>query len=121
MATDPSVTTLAPEQPEPSLRDAIDAAFDEHATDEVDEHATPAESERPRDAGGRFAKAAPGEAPESPAEARAQPEVAQGTAAVPAAPAAPDLKAPASWTPAAREKWASVDPTIKAEVSRREW
>jgi len=29
-------------------------------------------------------------------------------------------KAPGSWKPAAREKWASVDPTIRAEIYRRE-
>jgi hypothetical protein len=32
----------------------------------------------------------------------------------------PELKAPQSWTPAAREKWATVDPDIKAEIHRRE-
>lgn len=129
MATEQTTDTeLSPGTEETSLRDDLDAAFEEHATDE-----SPVAPGRPRDEGGRFApKAAntnvPAGTDAAPAtqgapapQAQTAPALAQG------APnqqgqqqQAPDIKAPASWTPAAREKWAAIDPDIKAEIHRRE-
>lgn len=111
-----------------SLRDTIDAAFEETATDEPQD--TPAS--RARDEQGRFAskaatpaaQVAPGPAPAAQQAQQAAadltqvnglPQQGQG-----AAPAAPELKAPASWRPEAREKWASIDPDIRAEIHKRE-
>jgi len=45
---------------------------------------------------------------------------AQAGVAPPDQPAAPQLKAPQSWKPAARETWASLPPAAQAEVLRRE-
>lgn len=123
-------TTPEADTPEPSLRDALDAAFEQHATDEVDEARAPgapapapagdeSEEQRQRDERGRFAPKAAATAPGAPAAA---PPPQAGTQAPPTpSPApAPDLKAPASWRPEIREKWASVDPEVRAEVHRRE-
>lgn len=117
----------APE-PAATLRDDIDAAFAQHATDEVDEPAG-----RARDEHGRFtraedpgAAAGPGKAPAAPsapaapAAAPGAPRAAAAPGAMPPAPPPPELKAPASWTPAAREKWGALDPELRAEIHRRE-
>lgn len=110
---------------EPSLRDALDAAFEEVSTDE------PLSDGRPRDEAGRFAPKTPPEAPAGPQDA-AKPPAPGVTSPAPkpvptapgtveqAIPAAPELKAPAQWKPEAREKWGTVDPSIKAEITRRE-
>lgn len=131
MATAPEQTTHDDTQQELSLRDQLDDAFDKHATDEVDDArpAAPAEQapagERARDERGRYAPA--GTAAAAPAEAGAPAAAAApaaGTAPQPTTPPAPgtaaDLKAPSSWRPEIREKWAATDPDIKAEVHRRE-
>lgn len=111
-----------------SLRDTLDAAFDQVATDEA-ASAKPAATGRPRDPGGRFAanteapaagdvqQALGQEQQQAPqlTHQNGQPQPGQGQQQ-----AAPDLKAPASWTPQAREKWANIDPDIKAEIHRRE-
>lgn len=121
---------------EPSLRDHLDAAFAEHAGDEVQdtgasESAAPPSTDRGdgRDAAGRFARAAAAQA-DGKAAVQADGKAAvqadgkvEGPAQPPApapAPAQGPLKAPASWTPAAREKWSSLDPEVQADVSRRE-
>jgi hypothetical protein len=111
---------------EPSLRDTIDAAFEQHATDEVDDKkpaapaqapaqadpADPAEPGTGRDEKGRFAPKQGG-APAAPAQEQTQADPN-------AAPAPSEIKPPASWNPTAREKWSGVDPEIRAEVHRRE-
>lgn len=132
MATDLDLSSNVPdggEAPEPSLHDALDAAFREHATDEVDE---PPAGGRARDDLGRFAKEpatqqpaakAPAAAQEAAAGAPGTPGIKQQPAApggLPAAPQPTELKAPASWTPSAREKWATVPPEIQGEIHRRE-
>lgn len=124
-------------QQELSLRDTLDDAFDKHATDEVDEPrktapaapAEPAQAQAPgadaraRDEHGRFVP----KGEQAAADPGAAAPVAKPAAAAPAQPtqapqpgAAADLKAPPSWRPQAREKWASADPEVKAEVYRRE-
>lgn len=126
-------TDTSPERD--TLRDTLDAAFEQHATDEVDEKPEAVAegeqtggTERARDERGRFAPkgdsqeaaGTPAQAPGSPQERAQQPAQGQ-TPAVPAAPAPGELKAPASWKPEVREKWGNVDPAIKAEVHRREY
>jgi hypothetical protein len=132
MATDTQSTT--PEND--NLRDSLDAAFEKHATDEVDPTpATPVEgeqaaaAERARDQRGRFAAKDEGQdatqptgkAPGGPQERTQQAPQGQPTTVPAAPPPGGELKAPASWKPEVREKWAGVDPTIKAEVHRREY
>ena len=110
-----------------SLRDQLDAAFEQVATDEApgnqDEAASAAAEgdDRARDERGRFAPKPEQQDPPAKAPgAMQEPPKPQQGAQAPAAPAAPDLKPPASWKPEAREKWAGVDPDIRAEVHRRE-
>lgn len=131
----PEQTTSDDAQQELSLRDTLDEAFEQHATDEVDDARrpaapaaapaapaqaapTPGEDARPRDEHGRFAPKGEQDAPAAQARPGAAP--AQPTQA-PAPPTAADLKPPASWRPEAREKWASVDPVVRQEVYRREY
>jgi hypothetical protein len=112
-----------------SLRDTLDAAFDKQATDEVDaprepggnEPISPVTDARARDEHGRFVpKAEPAQEPAEPAQAQAQPAARAPITAAPQPVPVTELKPPASWRPEAREKWASVDPTIRQEVYRRE-
>lgn len=114
----------SPAAAEPSLRDTLDAAFEEAATDE------PPADGRARDEAGRFAPKPPAEAPSGPQGAAKS--VGQGVTSPAPKPGAPggaveqgaappaELKAPAQWKPEAREKWGTVDPSIKAEINRRE-
>lgn len=114
-----------------SLRDTLDAAFDQAATDEATE-AKPATTGRARDPGGRFAANTdtltdPNATATTTTEgvAAALSGAAQGQQVQPGGQlgqqqAAPEMKAPVTWTPQAREKWAAVDPDIKAEIHRRE-
>lgn len=109
--------------PAPSLRETLSKALDGEAP--ADKPA------RPRDEAGRFTEAeraaqkaaqAKAKAPEV-RKAGAPPVVAlKGTQAPPVVPSeAPALpKPPASWKPAAREKWASLPDEARAEVLRRE-
>jgi hypothetical protein len=117
---------LGTEPAETTLREDIDAAFTQHATDEVDEGQPRQGEPRPRDEQGRFARQ--GQEPtaeQDPAKAPGRRQEALAPAAgaqvpIPAAPRPGDLKAPASWTPSAREKWGTVDPELRAEIVRRE-
>ena len=110
--------------PEPSLRDDLDAAFTAASTDDP-----PAAADgRPRDAAGRFLPAPAPASPQEGAQSLGQgvtrppprPAPQEGPQGAEGVPAPPDLKAPAQWKPTAREKWGTVDPEIKAEVTRRE-
>lgn len=121
-------TSPEPEAAEPSIRDALDAAFAKHATDEVEDApretaepaAAPAEGERQRDEHGRFAPKT-ATAPSAPAVAGPVPPEPLARDAMPPAPQPGQDKAPASWRPEAREKWAGIDPAIRNEVHRREY
>lgn len=111
---------------ETTLRDDLDAAFEEHATDEG--AVEPPASGRSRDASGRFAPSSQtatttteGTAALTSGPAQGQQVAATGNLQqAQSAPAQPDLKAPASWRPEAREKWAGIDPEIRAEIHKRE-
>lgn len=54
----------------------------------------------------------------APAQAIGTPEATP--ASEPPKPTAPAVKAPQSWRPEVREKWASLPPEVQAEVARRE-
>lgn len=97
------------------VRSAFNAAEelqDEPAAEEAADGSSSVE-QTVRDEAGRFAKKQEAEA----AGAEVQP-VAEAAPSDPVALSAE--KPPQSWTPAAREKWATLDPDIKAEIIRRE-
>ena len=85
-----------------------------------------------RDESGKFVKAKIGE--KAPTDRAKKPSVspptasptsagqaqATGAATSPAPVAAPVLKAPQSWKPGVREKWATLPPEVQSEVLRRE-
>lgn len=121
-----------------SLRDQLDQAFAEtEGTDDApppppppaagaEGEATPppvaADGSRQRDPHGRFAPA-PAGAQEGAKTGQEGTPAAQPGATPPAGavvPPAPEPKAPAAWKPEVREKWATADPMIRQEVTRRE-
>jgi hypothetical protein len=122
----------------PSIRDALSAAFDAPEADDVQdtpavepEQVPEASPDRSRDEAGRFAKGRPPlpateEKPETQPPVKAKPpEVrkpgAPGAPVVPPVTPAVELpKAPQSWKPLAREKWAALPEEARAEVLRRE-
>jgi hypothetical protein len=132
----------APSTPEPSPA-ASDVAAPEDASPASEVPAsfaaeTPStDGSKARDEKGRFApkgmaasgKPAAETSAAKPAGAEAAPR-SSAPAAVGSPPsstpapgpeaARPELRAPQSWTPAAREEWAKLPPTIQAEVARRE-
>lgn len=127
------VEVEAPDEAAPSLREALEAAFDEPATppapvaDDVTAPAEPPADETPaqaaqraRDESGKFTKQpkAPKPAVEAQKPVLAPPKVAPPVDQ--AKPPAPDLKAPSSWKPLAREAWGQAPEAIRAEVLRRE-
>lgn len=137
----------ATEQQQPdTLRDALDAAFQQHSTDDDgaasdkgDEGAADDAAQREartRDDRGRFASsqqqrddtgnaAAPATNGATQQQATTQqtttPPAANGANGATQAPPPAELKPPASWKPEVREKWGSVDPTVKQEIHRREY
>jgi hypothetical protein len=123
------------EETSSAIRSALEGAFDgseeapapqvEPLEEETPQDDAPAiEGGKPRDPKGRFAKGAQTEenplqrekAPEGQQTPQAQPQ--QGKQA-PQGTQTPE-KAPQSWKPTAREKFAALDPEVKAEVLRRE-
>lgn len=92
----------------------------------------PAVAGRQRDAHGRFAPGGAGADAKAPPKLAAAAAPAPAPAVTPAAAAAPqgkpppapdaapvaELRAPSSWKPAAREKWASVPPEAQQEILR---
>lgn len=118
----------AGEGEELSLREQIDAAFEQSATNEPEKatEGAPAGEQRDRDELGRFTakqqqQQSPTQGPQSPQEATTQPRQGQGSGITPPPAPGGELKAPASWRPQAREKWGGVDPDVKGEVHRREY
>lgn len=110
------------------IRDALEQAFPE-VEDKPNEQAAPAaDLTPPSDTAASSAEPeSKGDQSPPPGEPPADTELAKTEGGPKEAP--PPLegqsdvkldKAPGSWKPAAREKWASVDPAIRAEVYRRE-
>ena len=113
--------TVATPPPAIDAEQPLDAPpVESEAPPEVSEVQAKPEDDRPRAPDGKFA---PKDKATPPAKAAAAP--AAPAAPPPAAPEAPkppevQAKAPQSWSPAVREKWASVPPEVQAEVMRRE-
>jgi hypothetical protein len=94
-----------------SLRKDLEESFSEQ---------TPQDSPGPKEAA-KIEEPASSPAPAEPSVVEAAPAAAEATPTAPTPTATPeDVWTPASWKPLAREKWASLDPEIKAEVKRRE-
>jgi hypothetical protein len=109
-----------------SIRDSLNAAFDEHRDAPAEpalkaaEPTAPAAPAEPkaaepaqpgRDPSGRFAKATQTQAPAAPE--------AQGQAAQPGASAEP-IQPPASWSAPAKAAFASLPPIVQSEIAKRE-
>lgn len=114
---DPAAQPAA-DEPLPTVRDALEAAIDAHATDDA---ANDAASATPTTGTGRVGGAADvgalpsGAQPQQPARAPA----ATGTPP-PAADAPAALNAPASWKAGLREYWKTLAPDVQSEIHRRE-
>jgi hypothetical protein len=77
---------------------------------------------RERDDNGRFARAAAA-VPEGDAPAAQQLKINssdQPNAAVAEAPSGEPIRPPASWSPASKAKFATLDPDVQAEIAKRE-
>lgn len=134
-----SVDDVEAEPEDTSLRDELDANFSESEeaapapvestpteAPEAEEAATSTEAPKDgRDEKGRF-KPKAATSPEAPAKGSTTvvpvPKGKEGMGRDPIpSPVAPEAtKAPQSWKPAAREKWAALPPEAQAEVQRRE-
>jgi hypothetical protein len=114
--------------PDSTLRESLEASFDEHApeTPETPAPAPPAPPPAPVDEPPPLAA---GEETQAAAEQRARdehgrfakgekPVVSQQQAAPP--PVDQFAKPPQSWKPGAREAWANVPADVRAEIHRRE-
>lgn len=114
--------------PSEDLRSAIESAFNSVENDEAEE-TTSTEASETSDAGAPpapppEAPGAPSVAPAGASEVPPAPPPVDGAAPPAPAPAAasndPAARAPGTWTPAAREKWSSLDPEVRAEIWKRE-
>jgi len=99
------------EEVDDSVAASVRAAMMEHGGDDEDDDTEEAAPKSDRDKHGRFAKSEAEE--EEPAEVE-EPAAEQEQQALSVD------RAPASWTPAMREKWGSLDPDIRGEIIRRE-
>ncbi|WP_242394847.1 hypothetical protein [Anaeromyxobacter oryzisoli] len=130
-------TEITETEPAESARDITERAFDELAggdetAEAPQEHAEPeprgeeeGAEERPgrsRDESGRFAKEKPQPRAKPAAAPAAKPAPGQAAPALrqpqQAAAAAPGARAPQSWKPALREKFASLPPDVQEEIAR---
>jgi hypothetical protein len=110
----------APVEEEVSLRDTVAAAFDEDQknTESTPEPVVAAPAKEP---GAPAPAAAAGATPAPDAPAPVAPAAAaSATPAAPAPGAPPEIKAPAQWKPAIREKWSALPREVQEEISRRE-
>jgi hypothetical protein len=116
-----------------TMRDAMEAAFDEAETNDEEEEAGGSPEDTAEPLGDTSQGTAPGEelgGEEEPAgeEPGGESEGLPAGEQLPAEPAAGgdaeplggDQTAPVSWTPAAREHWAGIPPEARAEINRRE-
>lgn len=123
----------------PGLREALEARFDEldaeaepseiagaaEPSTEVETapeaEAAPESDGAARDEQGRFTKPAQEKPVASPAGPASGQGAATGAVLPPPPPvAAPAFKAPQSWKPGIREKWATLPPEVQGEIVRRE-
>lgn len=102
----------------PSLRETIEKAFDEQEGDDV---VSTSEPSKPAPVESEAAVSAPSAEPTAPATPETgQAQQAQAPTGAEAAQVATELKAPAQWKPAVREKWNSLPREVQEEVLRRE-
>lgn len=107
-----------------SLREALSSAFDaaEPTNEEVKPSVPPVEEEAPVAASSESAPASDEQEgtdpPQEPVKAEQSEEKPEEKPETPAANKYD--KPPGSWKPAAREKWATVDPEVRAEIYRRD-
>jgi len=136
---------MSTEEAETTLHDDLAAAYDSvtesepapstpsssttSTESEAVKESAPTESGRARDESGKFAAKPKAGAvqpngaakpSQSDGEGAAAHEASQPAKGVAAPVAQPTLKAPQSWKPAAREKWASLPPEVQADAVRRE-
>lgn len=96
------------ENEDDSIRAALEAAVEQQTTEATAEPASEPSEPAPKDTSGKH----------EPVEPAKVEKVAEAPATSPEGQAYE--RAPASWKPAIREKWAGLDPEIRAEVMRRE-
>lgn len=119
-----SDTTEAPETP--AAATPVEDLAEVPSFDAPETTPAPAAATTPRDATGRFAKPGSQQAAvkTTPPSTPATPGQTAAPAATPTAPeakpAAPAVKAPQSWKPEVREKFAALPPEVQQEVTRRE-
>jgi hypothetical protein len=109
------------ENEEPSLRDTLEGAFEEHEGAETEQPSQPQPSAEPKPATAPSVAApvAPeGKAP-APVPTEGKP-AKQGEPAKQGAPATESLKAPSQWKPHVREQWNKLPREVQEEVLRRE-
>jgi len=108
------------QQEEPTLRETLERVI-ETTPDETTESA-PSDTSRERDERGRFTQRAPaGSEVPSEDEVKAASEPLPAQELEPHLQEAPNLdNAPKSWKSSTRQKWANLDPEVRAEVHRRE-
>ena len=93
-------------------RASIEAAFSEEEKEEVVETpAAPVAEVDPQ---------LPLDLEDAPTEVAEKPEVKEETAEPVEAKSSPTDRAPQSWKPAEKAKWATIDPDVKQEIYRRE-
>lgn len=99
------------EQEEPSLRDSLEAAYEQHEDEPEDTSAETPETSAAIEVATPAAEASP--TPTEPAPPPLE-------TAAPAPADDPHGKAPGTWTPEAREKWGTVDPVVRQEIWKRD-
>lgn len=93
---------LENEEQEDSMRDSLSDAFDAEVSEETAEAPAAEEAAAPKE------------------EAEPKEPATEATAPKEGEPAAEDVNAPASWSPAAREEWANVPKSVQDTISKRE-
>lgn len=100
------------EDKEPSIREALEDAFDQHEPESATPAAKPAEVAAPE---------ASAEPVQTEVKAPATPVATEAAAvAPPSATSTQELKAPAQWKPHVREKWNTLPREVQEEITRRE-
>jgi hypothetical protein len=119
-----------------NMRSSFERAFEKVEAAEPKTEAPPAEAptpeqepaavappttEAPAEASGQVRDATGKFAPKQAGPAAAQPATPPEPKVAPVTPAAPvGMKPPQSWSPAAKEKWATLPPDMQQEIHRRE-
>lgn len=105
-----------------SIREALTAAFDQAEKTDTESSGPAEDSTETTDAPPSTETVDAAPSTETPPEGASGGETIsdKGGSAPPAAPAAPEQPAPASWSNEEREAWAAVPPKARAAIQRRE-